>query len=328
MDSIKKLLAFLIIILASLVLLSCGGTPSSQPGDQAAGNTQITIAIPNKGAAFTPLFVAKNQGIFEKYGLDAEIAQVKSDAAVAGLQSGDVDFMAGIGSATRGALRGLEIKVVIVMASSPNHELVAVGDITSFDQLRGEIIAGAPPGNTVNVITEEILEQNGLQPDEYELINAGPSGSDRVASLTSGTASATAIEPTDAIRLKEEGYNVLARISEFIELPFTGLAVSQSMIDDEPDIIKRTLEATLEATEITANQKDKVIPVIAQEFDVTDEQAEEIYESMKDTWALDGKPTPAAVDFEFEVDKEEMELDEIKPEQVYDFSLLEEVTSP
>ena len=43
-------------------------------------------------------------------------------------------------------------------------------------------------------------------------------------------------------------------------------------------------------------------------------------------WALDGRPTAGSVKFEFELAQREMGLKELpKPEQVYDFSLLEEV---
>jgi len=44
-------------------------------------------------------------------------------------------------------------------------------------------------------------------------------------------------------------------------------------------------------------------------------------------WALDGRPTPGRQKFEFDLAQREMGLKEPpKPEQVYDFSILEELT--
>jgi hypothetical protein len=51
-----------------------------------------------------------------------------------------------------------------------------------------------------------------------------------------------------------------------------------------------------------------------------------IYDSVHSPWALDGRPTPGATKFEFDIDQRDMELKEPPgPEQVYDFSLLDEL---
>ena len=49
--------------------------------------------------------------------------------------------------------------------------------------------------------------------------------------------------------------------------------------------------------------------------------------SGQNTWAVDGKPTPGALKLELELDQKDAGLKELpKPEQIYDFSLLEEIT--
>jgi len=51
-----------------------------------------------------------------------------------------------------------------------------------------------------------------------------------------------------------------------------------------------------------------------------------IYDNVHSGWALDGRPTPGSQKFEFDLAQKEMGLKEPpRPEQVYDFSLLDEI---
>ena len=60
---------------------------------------------------------------------------------------------------------------------------------------------------------------------------------------------------------------------------------------------------------------------------VPQEDAASIYDAVHSAWALDGRPTPGATKFEFEIDQRDMGLKEPpRPEQVFDFSVLDEVT--
>jgi hypothetical protein len=55
------------------------------------------------------------------------------------------------------------------------------------------------------------------------------------------------------------------------------------------------------------------------------DEAGYIYDAIHPGWALDGRPTANAMKLEFELDQRSMNLKELpKPEQIYDFSLLEE----
>jgi NitT/TauT family transport system substrate-binding protein len=308
---------------------ACGGEGEN---DVAAGGEagkpldKITIATPNIGISFLPFYVARDLGIFEKHGLDAEVTHMKSDVAVAALQTGDVHFMGGIGSATRAALQGQPVKVVTVVANSPNHVLISSPGIKEIDQLRGKVIAGAPPGNTVNVVTRELLSQNGVEPDQYDLINAGPGGADRSAAFVNGVADATLYEPTGAVLLEDGTYNLLAKASDSVNLPFTGLAVSEKLLADDEDLVRRTIKALLEATRVVSEDPERSVPVLEKEFELTPEQAKGVFDTVADSWEPSGMASAEAVEFELTVDKEELELDEdleTLEARVYDFSLVE-----
>jgi hypothetical protein len=86
------------------------------------------------------------------------------------------------------------------------------------------------------------------------------------------------------------------------------------------------VQAVLDAIRIIATQKDKTVAVLMKQLAMTQEEAAYVYDAMKGGWALDGKPTPAAMKLEFELDQRDLGLKEPpKPEQIYDFSLLDEL---
>jgi hypothetical protein len=77
---------------------------------------------------------------------------------------------------------------------------------------------------------------------------------------------------------------------------------------------------------LIATQKEKTVAVLMKQLALSQDEAAYVYDGMQGGWALDGKPTPGALKLEFELDQRDMGLKEPpKPEQVYDFSLLDEL---
>jgi len=82
----------------------------------------------------------------------------------------------------------------------------------------------------------------------------------------------------------------------------------------------------LESIRISATQKERVVPILMKQFTLPHEDASLILDIVQKGWALDGRPTPGSQKFEFDMAQREMGLKEPpKPEQVYDFSILDEV---
>jgi hypothetical protein len=66
--------------------------------------------------------------------------------------------------------------------------------------------------------------------------------------------------------------------------------------------------------------------MMRQEFDLSPADAAEVYDGLRAGWTSDGRPSVETLKFEFDMDQRELELPEpIRPEQVFDFSLLDEI---
>ena len=175
----------------------------------------------------------------------------------------------------------------------------------------------------MNVVLTELMRRKGLRPDEYKILNVGTA---RLAALTSGTVPAAVLNGLETVYAARQGFRVLARAAEVIELSTGGLGTSLASLQNKRDILRSAVQATLESIRITASQKEKVLPVIMKQLSLSHEDAASLYDANHSAWALDGRPTPGATKFEFEIDQRDMGLKEVpRSEQVFDFSLLEEL---
>jgi ABC-type nitrate/sulfonate/bicarbonate transport system substrate-binding protein len=284
----------------------------------------LNIALANNSVAMTGIYVAKQLGIFESYGFDARVLVLEPRAAIAALLTGDLHFYAAIGSTARAALRGVPVRVGLVALNRSDFMLVASKGVASIEQLRGKVIGGYVAQGTVNVVLAELLRRKGLRPEDYKVINAGTA---RAAALASGNVPAALVNSVETVRLVKQGFHILARATDELEIPQSGLGFSVASLQSQRDFLRPGVQAVLEAIRVIVNQKDKTVAVLMKQLSLSQDEASYVYDAIHKGWALDGKPTPGALKLEFELDQRDMGLKEPpKADQVYDFSLLEEAT--
>ena len=282
----------------------------------------LHIALANHSVTMTAIYVAKHLGIFEHQGYDARVLVLDPRAALAALLSGELDFYTAIGSTARAALRGVPVRVGLVALNRPDFSLVAAKEISNFEQLKGKVIGGYTPQGTVNVVLNEMMRRRGFKPDDYKVVNAGTA---RAAALASGTVQVALLNSVETVRMVKQGFHVLARAGDVLEIPQSGLGMSVAALQSKREFLRPVAHAVLEAIRIIATQKDRTVPILMKQLALSQDEASYIYDAIHPGWALDGRPTPAAMNLEFELDQRSLNLKDLpKPEQIYDFSLLEE----
>jgi ABC-type nitrate/sulfonate/bicarbonate transport system substrate-binding protein len=284
----------------------------------------LRIALPSHTIAATHFYVGRSLGIFESHGFDPQILVLEPRAALAALMTGDLDFYTATGTTTRAALRNVPVRVIMVGLNRPDHVLVAAKEFTSVEQLRGKVLGGYTAQATVNTILIELLRKRGIKPDEYKILNVGTA---RLPALLSGNVPAAVLNGLETAKAVKQGFRPLARAADEIELATGGLGASMVNIQSKREVFRAVVQAVLESIRISATQKERVLPVLMKQFSISYDDASLVLDIVQKGWALDGRPTPGSQKFEFDLAQREMGLKESpKPEQVYDFSILEEVT--
>jgi len=297
--------------------------PSPIAAQQKPKLRPLHIALANHSVTMTAIYVAKHLGIFEHYGYDARVLVLEPRAAIAAMLAGDLDFYTAIGSTARAALRGAPIRVGLVALNRPDFVLVATKDIANIEQLKGKTIGGYTPQGTVNVVLNEMLRRKGFKPDDYKVVNAGTA---RAAALSSGAVQVAMLNSVETVRMVKQGFHVLAKAADELEVPQSGLGMSVALMQSKREFLRPAVLSVVESIRIIATQKEKTVSVLVKQLALNQEEAGYVYDAIHKGWALDGKPTAGALKLELELDQRDMGLKELpKPEQIYDFSLLDEV---
>jgi len=311
-------------VLGGLLMLALLGSWTDSPlAQQKPKLRPLHIALANHSVTMTAIYVAKHLGIFEHYGYDARVLVLEPRAAIAAMLAGDLDFYTAIGSTARAALRGAPIRVGLVALNRPDFVLVATKDIASIEQLKGKTIGGYTPQGTVNVVLNEMLRRKGFKPDDYKVVNAGTA---RAAALSSGAVQVAMLNSVETVRMVKQGFHVLAKAADELEIPQSGLGMSVASMQSKREFLRPAVQSVVESIRIIATQKEKTVSVLVKQLALNQEEAGYVYDAIHKGWALDGKPTAGALKLELELDQRDMGLKELpKPQQIYDFSLLDEL---
>ena len=251
----KKVAALAVVAL--IVLVSILGyqylTSPTKP------STHITIGLSDATNGYWPVYIAKDSGMFEKYGLNATVAILGGGRdVVISLAAGQIQI-SGVGTDSVVAAKLEELDVVQIGATERERPfyLVTRPGIQSAEQLKGKV------GGVINVgvgltyvATATMLARLGLDPTkDVTLVGIAGGSAARLAAVQAGKIDFTLT--SEVLRAKKLGLNVLFYVPEIIEgMPGNGYATSSKYLTQNREIVKRFIKAVTEATKFFFDNKE------------------------------------------------------------------------
>src|SRR4026208_1220454 len=86
---------------------------------------RVRIALSVRNVVFLPFYYAKTLKIYDRYGLNVELIQMRSDLQLAGLVSGEIDFTPSVGPAGTAIANSLPVKALAILYRAPLFSLVS-----------------------------------------------------------------------------------------------------------------------------------------------------------------------------------------------------------
>jgi NitT/TauT family transport system substrate-binding protein len=267
---------------------------SGKAADAASAPTKSIIAHAAVNARVLPLWAAKEQGFFNKYGVPADMIFIRqAPTLVAALTSGDIQVGYTGGTAVLGAAAGgSDLKILAAFTNRVTYDVVARKGIKSPEDLRGKIFGVQSIGGTVWMGAILALEHFGLDPnrDKISLIAAGDQ-SVLAQALVTGTIDATVLDGVMSRTLHENGYPILAELSK-ANLPISsvGIVAKSSFIQSNQQTVENLLKALLESEAFIfgPSNKGKAMAILKKYLRINDHEAEEGYKDVIN--GLDHKP--------------------------------------
>ncbi len=264
----------------------CALIPLLLPEAQAASlPSKVVISYPTVNARLVPLWIAGEEGLFSKYGVEAEAVLVRnSPVQITTLISGDAQISLGSPLTFLSAVaRGADLKVLANFSSRTIVNLLARPGINGPRDLHGKRIGVQSIGGNIWLYAMLVLEHMGLDPGRDD-IRIQVIGDQMVLSqaLEAGTVDATVFsDPVYIRRLRQKGFPTLAELSlPIAALPFL---VKRTYADQHPQIIENVLKALLESVGFVLSPRNQptILKTIMRRLKVSDPSiAEDSYQEL------------------------------------------------
>lgn len=304
----------------------CAAEKSDEPPLQ-----KIRVAYSSISGNMVPAWVAYEQGFFRKYGLDVQLLFIEGGSRVVQtLVSGDVTAAQMAGSAViQSYLEGSRVKIIAGFLNTMTYKLMVTKDITSPEQLRGKILAVSRFGSSSDFATRYALDKYGLVVGrDVTLVQIGSEPA-RMAALASGKIQGSMVNIPVTAQATKLGFTPLADLQMLgLEYQHTGLAVTQTLISSQPDLVRNLMKAFVEAIAYyKAHRKESM--AILQKYLKSDDLAalEETYESIGLT-LIPEKPYPTLKGIQImlqELAAKDPKAQAAKPEQFVDLTFIKEL---
>ncbi len=131
----------------------------------AAESKKIVFAYSSIGSMATGVWMAKDSGAFDKYGIPADIIFISSGPVVVqALIGGDLQGGSGASNAVINAvLNGAPIVAIGGTANRPYHRLFVQSEINRIEDLKGKILGVTRFGSITDNLTRILLRKYGLE---------------------------------------------------------------------------------------------------------------------------------------------------------------------
>jgi ABC-type nitrate/sulfonate/bicarbonate transport system substrate-binding protein len=307
----------MLILSAILLLLGRDAAPAAE---------RISIATPSRGLFEFPVVVAMRKGFYKDEGIDVDKVQMQPALGVKALISGDVDYLLAWGSALRAAVTGVPVKAVVGIAGRPLHVLVARPEIKTAKELKGKIIGVDSVAGTVDYLSRVAVRHFGFEPDKDVTIIVTGESPTRLAALHAGSIDATAIDVAFAVKAEDEGFRRLVYLGDLIELPLSGMAVTDHKLQTQREQVRRVVRATMRGTRYFKQNRNDTVQMLADYLRITPTQAAKAYDTSVNSFSNDGMISDKGVQLDVQLTKERLKLTkEIPLSQLVDWSLVKEI---
>jgi len=298
----------------------------------AAANAQslkkIRIGYPSLSFRQSNVWVAKEEGLFKKYGLEVEPIFLRGgQIATQALVGGDPPIV-NIGTVVQASLQGYNL--VLIAAVETKYDLIVFvrPGITRLEQLKGKKLGISGFNSATHYASLILLKHLNLEPHkDVALIPGGPDA-ERLAALSSGITDATFFSTSAAPLARKAGFTELLQIGDLgVEVQGNGFATSRPFIKSNREIVKAALKGFVEAIHFIYHNKPAAQRVFAKYMRTNDPDVlEDSYQGY--IKMIPKKPYPTLKGIQFMLDMVAPQLPQAKsakPEQFVDLSFLQEL---
>ena len=250
----KRLAKHLIVALAVFVFVVSRGF--------AAESKKIVFAYSSIGSMATGVWMAKEVGAFEKYGIPCDTIFISSGPVVVqALIGGDLQGGSGASNAVINAvLNGAPIVAVAATANRPYHRLYVQPEINRLEDLKGKTLGVTRFGSITDNLTRILLRKSGLE-GAVNVRQMG--GTVEVAAAFQNRLIAGAVTGDLHVAPPSQPKILVKLVDLGIPYSMNMIAVSRDYLRRNRDTVEGMVRAYAEGVAAMNQDKEKALKVIA-----------------------------------------------------------------
>jgi ABC-type nitrate/sulfonate/bicarbonate transport system substrate-binding protein len=289
--------------------------------------TKVRVAYDGFSMTSGPLIYADKQGIFKKFGLDAEPYYVAGGSTLTtAVVGGSVDLAQnGYTPAASAAVAGADVVIIGGISNKLPFQLVVRKSITTAAQLKGQAIAISRYGSSTDTAVDFALAHLKLTRNDVKVLQLG-GPSTRIAAVMSGQVAATVEQYPDTADLVRQGFHVLVDVTDLAgEYPNTAYVTSRAYLKNNPQAVKKFMMAMATAVHEYKSKPEVAIPLTQKTLNIKDAgNAKAAYEAYVKIYPDDLRPSLKGLQLVLnEIAKKSPKAASMKPEQLVDTSTLD-----
>src|ERR1051325_6618007 len=262
----------------------------------AASPEALTVGYSSFSGAYLPLWIAVEQGLGTKYGLDLKAIYAGRIRPQQLLATGEVPFVmaTGTGALTSHILGVKDQVIIMTTVNRVNSAIFSRPEIKSTEELRGKTVATGRPGAFGDTMVRYVLRAKlGLTPDRD--VKMLPIGEAQLAfpALERGTVQAASLTIPFTLIAKKMGYRELIDYDKAgVVYPYNTITTLRQTPSKNPDLAERLLKTLIEGTSIVKTDREKSIAVMRKYMRGTSEEIlEQTYDYARSV--TEENPTPS-----------------------------------
>jgi ABC-type nitrate/sulfonate/bicarbonate transport system substrate-binding protein len=262
-------------------------------GAHAADKVRVGKAV-GTAWTFTPVDVGIKEGIFAKYGIDAEIAAFTGDAKLQqGLLSNSLEFGLGSGPAMAFAVKGAPIAAVASFANEPRNIGVTVGansPIKSVADLKGKMLAISTTGSLTEWLVKRIGTAEGWGADAIRPVAIGDAVQ-QTAALRAGQVDGLMGAMENGYQLEERHEaRIIVSMDKYVPHFITHVIFARKdLLSANPDEVSRFLKGFFASLQWIKDHKKESIAIVQPILNESPAVVEKTYDTQMPMMSMDGQ---------------------------------------
>jgi NitT/TauT family transport system substrate-binding protein len=277
-----------ILVLGFLLVMLTAASASAQL-------RKVRFSVSAASIAEVPFRIAQVKGFYRDEGLDVEVIMIRGAVGMQALLGGSVDFTSASGSTIAAAVRGLPVKLVFIASAQPQFDLMAQKEIRSVADLKGKNIGIPSRGAAIDLLSQLIVQKNGLTPnkDVISLVVGGQE--DTVLALRTGRIAAALLTPPRPLILQREGFNRIAYSGDYMPTyPSGGIGVTDQKLKTAPEDVLAFVKGSVRGLQFARQNRAEAMKILAGYFSIKDQSlTEEFFELYLSRLPKDGSADEA-----------------------------------